>query len=105
MTMKDSELPIRGSMIGRRDFFKVGAGAAATIGMLNVVTASAQDRPSSQGVPWWAARPGTAHRQSLSARLRPRQEASVDGRPWRPNALPDSLRPNAVAKDFTERGS
>jgi aminocarboxymuconate-semialdehyde decarboxylase len=58
MTMKDSELPIRGSMIGRRDFFKVGAGAAATIGMLDVVTMSAQDRPSSQGVPWWAARPG-----------------------------------------------
>ena len=49
--MKDSEL-------GRRDFFKVGAGAAATIGMLNVVTASAQGGPSSQGVLWWAARPG-----------------------------------------------
>src|SRR6266567_4536278 len=56
--MKGSELPIRGSMIGRRDLFKVGAGAAAAIGMLNVFTASAQDRPSSRGVPWWAARPG-----------------------------------------------
>ena len=55
--MKDSELPVRGSMIGRRDFIRVGAGAAAPIGMLNVVKASAQ-APSSQGVPWWAARPG-----------------------------------------------
>jgi len=55
--MKDSKLPVRESRIGRRDFIRVGAGAAATISMLNVVTASAQT-PSSQGVPWWAARPG-----------------------------------------------
>ena len=34
-----------GSMIGRRDFFKLGAGAAATIGMLNGVTVSAQAPP------------------------------------------------------------
>jgi aminocarboxymuconate-semialdehyde decarboxylase len=57
MTMNDSELPARESIIGRRDFIRVGAGAAATISMLNVVKASAQ-APSSRGVPWWAARPG-----------------------------------------------
>ncbi len=55
--MKDSRNAGAGSTIGRRDFIRVGAGAAATISMLNVVTASAQT-PSSQGVPWWAARPG-----------------------------------------------
>jgi len=55
--MNDSELPARESIIGRRDFIRVGAGAAATISMLNVVKASAQ-APSSRGVPWWAARPG-----------------------------------------------
>jgi len=55
--MKDSELPAQESMIGRRDFIGVGAGAAATIGMLSAVKASAQ-APSSQAVPWWAARPG-----------------------------------------------
>src|ERR1700730_2918849 len=57
MIMKDSKLPVRESTIGRRDFIRVGAGAAAAIGMLNGVKASAQ-APSSQGVPWWAARPG-----------------------------------------------
>src|ERR1700680_3182140 len=56
MTMKDSELPVGESMIGRRDFIRVGASAAATISMLSVVQASAQ-APSLQGVPWWAARP------------------------------------------------
>ena len=55
--MKDSGLPVKGPMMGRRDFFKAGAGAVTSIGMLNAVTASAQS-PSSQGVPWWAARPG-----------------------------------------------
>src|SRR5690242_9462358 len=54
--MKDSELLVRESLIGRRNFFGVGAGAAA-IGMLNAVQAKAQ-APSSQGIPWWAARPG-----------------------------------------------
>ena len=62
--MKDSDLPVRECMMGRRDFFKLGAGAATAIGMLNGVTASAQaapsSQPSSQGVPWWAARPGKA---------------------------------------------
>jgi aminocarboxymuconate-semialdehyde decarboxylase len=57
MTMKDFRTVGAGSIIKRRDFIRVGAGAAATISMLNVVTASAQ-APSSQGVPWWAARPG-----------------------------------------------
>src|SRR6266849_8113442 len=59
MTMKNSELPVRESMIGRRDFIGVGSGAAAAISILHVVKASAQ-APSSQGVPWWAARPGKA---------------------------------------------
>src|ERR1700692_853716 len=40
-------------MIRRRDFFGVGAGAAATIAALNAAQA-----PSSQKIPWWAARPG-----------------------------------------------
>jgi aminocarboxymuconate-semialdehyde decarboxylase len=44
-------------MIGRRDFLRAGACAPAAIGMLNVARAAAQ-APSSQGVPWWAARPG-----------------------------------------------
>jgi aminocarboxymuconate-semialdehyde decarboxylase len=57
MTMKDFRIVGAGSIIKRRDFIRVGAGAAATISMLNVITASAQ-APSSQGVPWWAARPG-----------------------------------------------
>ena len=55
--MKDSELPVQGSRIGRRDFIRFGVGTAATISMMNVVTASAQ-APSPQGIPWWAARPG-----------------------------------------------
>jgi aminocarboxymuconate-semialdehyde decarboxylase len=50
MTMKEPR-------IGRRDFIEVGAGAAAAIGILNAAGASAQ-APSSQGIPWWAARPG-----------------------------------------------
>ena len=59
--MKGSELPVRESAIGRRDFFRVGAGAAAAVSILNGVKASAQ-APSSQGIPWWAARPGKARR-------------------------------------------
>jgi len=54
--MKDSEQPVREFLTGRRDFIRVGAAAAATIGMLNAGKASAQ-APSPQGVPWWAARP------------------------------------------------
>jgi aminocarboxymuconate-semialdehyde decarboxylase len=57
MTMKHSERPVRESMIGRRDFIGLGAGAAAAIGVLNIVQASAQ-APSSKAIPWWAARPG-----------------------------------------------
>ena len=37
----------------RRDFFRSGAGAAATIAALNAAQA-----PSTQKIPWWAARPG-----------------------------------------------
>ena len=55
--MKNSELPERESIIRRRDFVRAGAGAAATISMLNGVKASAQ-APASPGVPFWAARPG-----------------------------------------------
>ena len=53
--------------IGRREFIKVGAGAAAAIGagaaatsgMLSGVAAAQAPSPASsaQGVPWWAARP------------------------------------------------
>src|ERR1017187_1353514 len=56
MTMKGSELPIPESRIGRRGFVRVNAGATAAIAMLNAIKASAQ-APSSQGVPFWAARP------------------------------------------------
>jgi len=61
MAMKNSRIANVGSPIrrgiGRRDFIRAAAGAAATIGALSDVTASAQP-PSSQGIPWWAARPG-----------------------------------------------
>ena len=50
--MKDSE-PI----IGRRDCLRISAHAAAAMSLLSLGKASAQ-APSSQGVPWWAARPG-----------------------------------------------
>jgi len=57
--MKEAELPLGQSMIGRRNFIRIGGGAAAAAAMLNAVQASAQS-PSSQGVPWWAARPAKA---------------------------------------------
>ena len=46
---KNSELSGAISAIGRRDFIRVAAGAAAAIGLLNGVGASAQ-APASQGV-------------------------------------------------------
>ena len=55
--MNGLKLPVGGNRIERRDFIRVGAGAAAVINMLNGVKASAQAR-ASEGVPWWAARPG-----------------------------------------------
>ena len=55
--MKDSELPLRASAIGRRDFIRVGAGAAAAISALSALPARAQST-SPEGIPWWAARPG-----------------------------------------------
>ena len=55
--MKNSDLPVRKPIIGRRDFIRLGAGAAAGIGMLTAVKASAQATASKGGVPWWAARP------------------------------------------------
>ncbi len=55
--MNDSGRAVRGCMLGRRDFIRVGSGAVAAIGMLHGAKASAQ-ASSSQGVPWWAARPG-----------------------------------------------
>jgi aminocarboxymuconate-semialdehyde decarboxylase len=56
--MKDSQLPEPRSMVGRRNFIKLGAGAAAAISALDVLKASAQAPAALQGVPWWAARPG-----------------------------------------------
>ena len=47
-------MPNQESVIRRRGFLGVGAAAAAS--MLSAVKASAQ-APSSQGTPWWAARP------------------------------------------------
>src|SRR2546428_196201 len=59
--MKDSRNAGAESVIGRRDFIRVAIGAAAAIGGLKGVPACAQAPPSqassSQGVPWWAARP------------------------------------------------
>jgi aminocarboxymuconate-semialdehyde decarboxylase len=61
--MKDSKRPVRGSSVGRRDFIKVGAGAAAamtTAAMmtaLNADTASAQSPQKLPGIPWWEAKP------------------------------------------------
>ena len=40
--MKHSESPLQGSMIERRNFIKLGACAAASIGMLDILPASAQ---------------------------------------------------------------
>jgi len=55
--MSNSEWAVVKATLGRRNFMRLGAGAAAAINMLNAVKASAQS-PASQGVPWWAARPG-----------------------------------------------
>src|SRR5215472_7085056 len=57
--MSDSRFPMRETTVGRRRFMGLTAGAAAVINMLNAGRASAQ-APSSQGTPWWAARPGKA---------------------------------------------
>jgi aminocarboxymuconate-semialdehyde decarboxylase len=57
--MNDSRLPMRESTVGRRHFMGLSAGAAAVINMLSAVKAPTQT-PSSQGTPWWAARPGKA---------------------------------------------
>ncbi len=43
--------------IGRRDFFRAGAGAAAAIGLANGVRSWAQ-APKPQGIPWWDVKPG-----------------------------------------------
>jgi aminocarboxymuconate-semialdehyde decarboxylase len=55
--MNHSELAVIKATLGRRDFIRAGSGAAAAISLLNAVQASAQ-APASQGIPWWAARPG-----------------------------------------------
>jgi aminocarboxymuconate-semialdehyde decarboxylase len=57
MTMSNSERAVVKATLGRRDFIRAGSGAAAAISLLNVAQASAQ-APASQGIPWWAARPG-----------------------------------------------
>jgi aminocarboxymuconate-semialdehyde decarboxylase len=57
--MKISQSPVRCSMIERRNFIKLGACAAASISMLDVLTLSAQ-APESKGISWWEARPGKA---------------------------------------------
>jgi aminocarboxymuconate-semialdehyde decarboxylase len=63
--MKDSEVPVRGSTIGRRDFMKIGvggAGAMMTTGAM--MTALRADMAGAQaqrkGEPWWEAHPGKA---------------------------------------------
>jgi aminocarboxymuconate-semialdehyde decarboxylase len=53
--MNDSKLTVRKSTLGRRHFIGAAAGAAA-ISLLDAVRAPAQT--SSQGTPWWAAKPG-----------------------------------------------
>jgi len=52
--MKKSDWHERESATARRDFLKLGAGAAAAFGLLQ--SAQAQT-PSAQGVPFWAAQP------------------------------------------------
>ena len=64
--MKNLQQQVRESKIGRRDFIGISAGAAAAISMLKAGKASAQ-APSSQGIPWWAARPGKAGLGKLAA--------------------------------------
>ncbi len=55
--MKHSESRVPRSTIGRRDFLRAGAGAAAAFGAARALLAQAS---SSQGVPFWAAKPGKA---------------------------------------------
>jgi len=57
MTMSNLARPEVKPTTGRRDFIRLGSGAAAAISLLNAVQAAAQSR-ASQGIPWWAARPG-----------------------------------------------
>src|ERR1700687_176550 len=57
MTMSNSERAVVKAILGRRDFMRLGAGAAAAINMLNAAKASAQAF-SSAGIPLWAARTG-----------------------------------------------
>ena len=64
--MKGLKLPVGETGIERRDFVRVGTGAAAVINMLSGVKASAQ-APASEGVPWWAARPGKLGRDKTVA--------------------------------------
>lgn len=54
--MKNVELPKRESVLGRRDFLRVGAGAAAAVSLFHGVSARGQ-APAAQGIPYWAARP------------------------------------------------
>jgi aminocarboxymuconate-semialdehyde decarboxylase len=63
--MKDSEVPVRGSTIGRRDFMKIGVGGAgAMMTMGAMMTALRADMAGAQaqrkGEPWWEAHPGKA---------------------------------------------
>lgn len=52
--MKDFEIPIRQFEMRRRDVLRLGAGAAAFIGMLPM---KGLGQSASQGTPFWAARP------------------------------------------------
>ena len=106
--VKNSQGPLGQSAVGRRDFIKLAAGAAAAMAALTPDEASAQDHPA------WEARPkaganrpvaidvhthwmpevyakaqtgmGRPERQSQPAGFRSRSTSQVDGRAWRSDA-------------------
>jgi len=77
--MKNRNVGRSQSKLGRREFIKVGAGAAAAIGagaagavaMLHGANAAAQEpagqASAGQGVPWWAAKPANGKAGKLEA--------------------------------------
>ena len=52
--MKNSDTPESASILGRRDFLKLGAGGAAMTALPSVAAAETNEK----GVDWWDAKPG-----------------------------------------------
>ena len=54
--MKNSDAPVPDSVLGRRDFMKIGVGGA----MMTALPAAAAAETKEKGVDWWDAKPGKA---------------------------------------------